>query len=72
MIKTVACNKTVLELKNQLDNDNAKLQVWTADETAQLNDSDIVGTGTIVKLIVDDTEKDRKTVIVKGDTNGDG
>ena len=72
MIKTVACNKTVLELKNQLDNDNAKLQVWTADETAQLNDSDTVGTGMIVKLIVNDTEKDRKTVIVKGDTNGDG
>ena len=26
----------------------------------------------IVKLVINDTEKDRKTVVVKGDTNGDG
>ena len=72
MIKTVKYDKTVGDLKNELDNDNAKLQVWTADESTQLSDSDAVGTGMIVKLVINDTEKDRKTVVVKGDTNGDG
>jgi len=71
-ILTVAPNKTALDMKNELDNDNAKLQVWTADETSQLSDTDAVGTGMIVKLVINGEEKDRKVIVIKGDTNGDG
>lgn len=71
-IKTVADLQTVTDLKNQLDNDNSKLQVWSADNTTMLGDSDRVGTGMIVKLFVNNVMTDSKIVIVLGDTTGDG
>ena len=76
-IKTVSnvmpddSDTTVLDLKNQLDNDNSKLEVWTADETTKLGDGDRVATGMIVKLIVKGTLADSKIIVIKGDTNGD-
>ena len=78
MIKTVKLNTTVLELKNQLDNDNSKLEVWTPgpngsiDGGTKLSDGDKVATGYIVKLIVNGELKDYDFIVVKGDTNGDG
>lgn len=71
-IKTVAGLSSVLDIKNQLDNDNAKLQVWKNDNSAEKNDTDKVGTGDIVKLIINNKEVDSKIIIIKGDINGDG
>lgn len=71
-IKTVALATTGLEMKNQLDNENEYLEIWTADESRQVEDSEKLATGMIVKLIIDGEEKDRKLIVIKGDTNGDG
>lgn len=71
-IKTVAENVTGLDMKNQLDNENIKLQIWTADDSSQINDTDIVGTGMIVKLILNDIVVDSKVIVIRGDTTGDG
>ena len=70
-IKTVAENTTVLDMKNQLDNENSKLKIYDI-EGNELTDTDIVGTAMIVKLFVDGNELDSKVIIVKGDTTGDG
>lgn len=71
-IKTVSDNKTVLDMKNELDNDNEKLVIYESDGTTELSDTDLVGTDKIVKLIVDGKELDSKIIIVLGDVNGDG
>ena len=71
-IKTVALNTTGLDMKNQLDNENEYLEIWTADETKQVEDNDKLATGMIVKLMIDGVEKDRKDIVIKGDTDGDG
>ncbi|MBR1416803.1 MAG: cadherin-like beta sandwich domain-containing protein [Bacilli bacterium] len=72
MIKTAKLGDTILDLKNQLDNDNSKLVVYKADGVTALSDTDKVATGQIVKLIINGTEKDSDIIVVKGDTNGDG
>ena len=59
-------------MKNQLDNENEYLEIWTADETKKVSDSDTLATGMIVKLMIDGEEKDRKLIVIKGDTSGDG
>jgi len=71
-IKTVKVNTTALELKDQLDNPNEYLEIVNNDETSVISDSDIVATGYIVKLMINGEEKDRKTIVIKGDVNGDG
>ena len=71
MIKTVTDNTSADELKDQLDNDNVKLKVYQADGETEYT-GDHVGTGMIVKLFIDDVVKDQKTIIVKGDTDGNG
>lgn len=71
-LTTISPKKTVADIKNELDNDNSKLEIWTSDETAKLEDGDPVGTGMIVKLIINDIENDRKKIVIKGDANGDG
>ncbi len=71
-IYTVALETTGSEMKDQLDNPNEYLEIWTADESEKVSDTDPLATGMIVKLIIDGTEKDRKTIVIKGDTSGDG
>lgn len=71
-IKTVKLGTTGIEMKNQLDNENEYLEIWTADESSQVSDSDTLATGMIVKLMIDGEEKDRKIIVIKGDTSGDG
>lgn len=71
-IKTVKLGITGLDLKNQLDNENKYLEIWSSDETRKINDNDTLATGMIVKLIIDNEEKDRKYIVIKGDTSGDG
>ena len=63
---------TVLDMKNQLDNENSKLEVWNASDDTKLTDTDVVGTGMIVKLIIDGNIADSKVIVIKGDVNGDG
>lgn len=71
-IKTVKLGITGLDLKNQLDNENKYLEIWSSDETRKINDNDTLATGMIVKLMIDNEEKDRKYIVIKGDTSGDG
>lgn len=71
-IKTVAGLATVQDVKNQLDNDNVKLQIWKSDDSAEKSDSDKVGTGDVVKLIINGNVADSKIIVIKGDLNGDG
>jgi len=72
MIKTVAYRTKPEQLKDQLDNENYKLQIKDKDETAIVEEETDLGTGMIVRLVVNEVEKDRKTIVVKGDVNGDG
>ena len=75
MIKSAILGNTILDLKNQLDNDNSKLQIWDANETSEITDSSKkVATGQIVKLVdlVTGRELDRKVVVVIGDVDGNG
>ena len=72
MIKTARLNDTVLDLKNQLDNDNSKLVVYASDGTTALGDSTKLATGQIVKLIINGEVADSDVVVVKGDTDGNG
>lgn len=71
-IKTVKVGTNGLDLKNQLDNENEYLEIWTADESKEVTDEEALCTGMIVKLMNDDVEKDRKYIVIKGDTSGDG
>lgn len=71
-IRTVAEGATALDMKDQLDNDNSKLEIWSADDSSKINDNDIVGTGMIVKLIVGGKVVDSKVIIIKGDVDGSG
>lgn len=70
-IKTVAALIKVSDMKDQLDNDNAKLEVWNALDDTKLADDTVVGTGMIVKLVINGTVTDSKVIVVKGDVNGD-
>lgn len=71
-IKTVVVYATGSELKDQLDNPNEYLEIWDATESSMVSDSDMMATGMIVKLMIDGVEKDRKVVVIMGDTSGDG
>ena len=71
-IRTVKLGITGIEMKNQLDNENQYLEIWTADESRKVEDNETLATGMIIKLIIDGEEKDRKSIVIKGDTNGDG
>lgn len=71
-IKTVKLGTTATEMKNQLDNPNEYLEIWSSDENKLIADDEVVATGMIVKLIINGEEKDRKTIVIKGDTSGDG
>ena len=72
MIKTVEYKSLPETLKDQLDNENSKLHIWTYDEAEEVSDTVQLATGMIVKLVVNNRLHDQKTVIVKGDVNGDG
>ena len=63
---------TVLDMKNQLDNDNDKLEIWNSSDDSKLSDTDTIGTGMIVKLVIDGNVTDSKVIVIKGDVNGDG
>lgn len=60
------------KLKDQLDNENSKLFIYQEDGITEIAEDEYVGTGMIIKLIIDGVEKDSKTIVVLGDVNGDG
>ena len=77
-IYTGNLNAKAINLKDELDNDNEKLVVTlpsTEDEDGnivdgeEISDSDYIGSGYVVKLMINGVEKDRKTIIVKGDVD---
>ena len=70
-IRTVSDKTTGKDMKDQLDNDNSKLIIYQADGATEVTDTDLVGTGYIVKLIIDGVERDSKIIIIRGDVNGD-
>ncbi len=71
-IMTVTEHTTGSQMKDQLDNPNEYLEVWTADETTQVADTDEMATGMVVKLMIGGQEKDRKYIVIKGDVSGEG
>lgn len=71
-IMTVVEETTGSMMKDQLDNSNEYLEIWTADESVQVADTDPMATGMIVKLMIDGEEKDRKVIVIKGDVTGEG
>lgn len=72
MIKTVEIQTTPNGLKDQLDNDNSKLFIYAADGTTLIPEEEFVGTGAVVKLIINGSLKDSKIAFIRGDVNGDG
>ncbi|CAM3443344.1 cadherin-like beta sandwich domain-containing protein [Erysipelothrix anatis] len=69
-IQTIHDNQSVLDVKQQMTNPQEHLVFYR--NGAKLEDTDLVGSGVIIKLVVDNQEYDEKTIIVKGDVNGDG
>ncbi len=71
-VKDVAVNTKSTEMKDQLDNDNEYIKIFKADDSEEIGENDIIGTGMIIKLIVNSLEADRKLAVVPGDVNGTG
>ena len=71
MIKTVKVDTSANDLKDQLDNDNEKLKIYKSDGKTEYT-GDKIATGMIVKLFINDIVVDQKTIVVVGDTDGNG
>ena len=69
-IATIKDSQTVKDVKDQMLNANEDLKVYS--EGLELQDTDLVGTGAIIKLVIAGVEYDAKTIVVLGDVNGDG
>ena len=72
IIKTVAYKTKPNELKDQLDNPNEHLFIRNKDDSEDVSNDTNLATGMIVKLIVNNDEKDAKYIVVKGDVDGNG
>lgn len=70
-VLTIAENKTALDVKNDMINPNNTLKIYDLSNN-EVSDSDVVGTGCIIKLEINGIVYDSKILIVKGDLNGDG
>jgi len=68
---TASENKTVADIRAALSIPANHTVTFSNDE-GLLGDSDIVGTGTIIRLYFDGTLVDSVTIIVLGDTTGSG
>jgi len=56
----------------QLDNPSSYLSVWNADNTVKLDSTSKLATGMIVKLTIDGNVEDSDSLVIKGDTDGNG
>ena len=78
MIKTVVLASVAEDLRNQLDNENWKLHIYKkvkqGDELVEteITETNLLGTGMIIKLIKNDRIYDWDYLVVKYDVNGDG
>ena len=70
MIKTVEYKSLPEDLRNQLDNENWKLHIFDKDDQAEIDEEAKLGTGMIIKLIINDSVKDDDYLVVKGDVDG--
>ena len=70
MIKTVEYKSVPETLRDQLDNENWKLHIFDKDDTAEIDEEAKLGTGMIIKLIINDSVKDDDYLVVKGDVDG--
>ena len=70
-IKTIRENKTSDDVKSEMTNPNEYLKIYNLDGT-EIANTDIVGTGYTIKLIINGTEFDSKKLIIKGDLNSNG
>ena len=61
----------ISEFKDNMLNDNEYIKIYDQDDN-ELLDDDIVKTGLIIKLVIDNVERDVATMIVRGDIDGDG
>lgn len=68
-LRRIDLNTTVDEIKDQFTNDNLYFYDINGNE---LDDEDIIGTGTQIKLFNGDEVVDTKTVVITGDMTGDG
>ncbi len=72
MIKNVIYKTLPLGLKDNCDNDNDKLFVYDSTGENEIAEEKQLGTGMIIKLIKNNRENDRDTIVVKGEVTGDG
>lgn len=68
-LRRIDLNTTVDEIKDQFTND--KLHFYDINGNV-LDDTDLIGTGTQIKLFNGDEVVDTKTVVITGDMTGDG
>lgn len=68
-LRRIDLNTTVDEIKDQFTNNNLYFYDINGNE---LDDEDIIGTGTQIKLFNGDEVVDTKTVVITGDMTGDG
>ncbi len=61
---------TVYQIKSEFKNFSENISIY--NENVALNDSDIVSTGSIIQLSIDNEVVDFKTLICKGDVDGSG
>ncbi len=70
-IRKIPSGTTVATLLSGLA-PSANIRIYRADGKTELQGSDVIGTGCVVKLIVNNQVKVAKTAVVTGDVNGDG
>lgn len=68
-LRRINLNTTVEDIKDQFTNDN--LYFYDINGNV-LDDKDVIGTGTQIKLFNGDEVVDTKTVVITGDMTGDG
>jgi len=62
---------TIAEFKDNMLNPNEYIKIYDEDNNL-LSDDDIVKTGLIIKLVIDDTEYDEAIMVIRGDVDKDG
>ena len=70
--KNVSHKTLPLGLKDNCDNDNDLLFVYDSEDQNEIDNNQQLGTGMIIKLIKNNRENDRDTIVVKGEVTGDG
>ncbi len=70
-ISTIKENTTAGVVKSEMKNPAENLKVYNL-EGIEISDTDVVGSGYVIKLIINGKEYDSKILIVKGDINCNG